>query len=927
MEEAFLILNTGMHTARVNAVSTDNAGKYVLTCGNDKVARLWDSESGRLLQTYRPPIGENNTGLLFACDVSPNGREVAIGGWTEINNDFRIYLFDASTGKVNKVITGLPNVIMSLKYSPSGRYLATTLGGSNGIRIYRRGTYREVFHDKDYNGRSEDLAFSSSGKLVVVCDDGHVRLYDNDFTLLEKKLTTDGKVPYSISFSPDDQHLALGFTDSSQVQILDADSLEVVMKPDIEGAEEVKNRLIQLIYSQDGELLIGGGMFSKYGPDGWRQHLRVWEEGGKGSHEDYSVSFDSITDLCLLPEDRLLYVSTGPDWGMFDLRERKNLIYVGSGTLDYRRRDRGHLRVSREGFEIGIRPIGRPARYFDIGTRELIEGESHMPSYKDQRGPLKIENWLDEYHPTLNGKPLSFLKKYEKSHSVDIATDKKRIVFGTNYGLYLLDAEGKEIWSVSTQASATAVKISGSRELVIATLSSGQIRWYRMNDGTHLLSLFLHPDEKRWVLWTPSGYYDASAGAEELIGWHVNQGENKEGIFYPISHFREQYYRPDVIDIILEEMDEEKALDRANATNNRPAVKRTILEKLPPNVRILSPAKGAQVDRKKIQLKYQLESPDGSPIETIKILVDGRPVGNPQRGMWASGSTEKTTIEIPDQDCTIAVIAENRHGNSEPASTYLTWKGSAQQDVPKPTLYLLAIGVGAYDHLPALRYTAKDAQDFADALLQQQGKMYKKVERRILTDSTATKDDILKGLQWIKNETTSQDLAVLFFAGHGIDDNAGTFFFLPQEAQTDALYLTAVMKETIRSVIASIPGKVLTFMDACHSGGLMKETRRSVGPDISRILNEFASAENGAITYSSCTGRQYALEKSAWKNGAFTKALVEGLKGEAKAADGRVTCKSLDNYVTERVKKLTAGKQAPVTNFPPDTPDFPIAIF
>lgn len=36
-------------------------------------------------------------------------------------------------------------------------------------------------------------------------------------------------------------------------------------------------------------------------------------------------------------------------------------------------------------------------------------------------------------------------------------------------------------------------------------------------------------------------------------------------------------------------------------------------------------------------------------------------------------------------------------------------------------------------------------------------------------------------------------------------------------------------------------------------------------------------AENGAVVFTSSTGRQYSLENEDWGNGAFTKALVEGL--------------------------------------------------
>jgi hypothetical protein len=68
------------------------------------------------------------------------------------------------------------------------------------------------------------------------------------------------------------------------------------------------------------------------------------------------------------------------------------------------------------------------------------------------------------------------------------------------------------------------------------------------------------------------------------------------------------------------------------------------------------------------------------------------------------------------------------------------------------------------------------------------------------------------------------------------------------------------------------------------------------------------------------------LEKDEWNNGAFTKALVEGLYGYADLFNKKViTIKALDAYIATRVKELTKGQQSPTTIIPSSIPDFPIA--
>jgi uncharacterized caspase-like protein len=93
------------------------------------------------------------------------------------------------------------------------------------------------------------------------------------------------------------------------------------------------------------------------------------------------------------------------------------------------------------------------------------------------------------------------------------------------------------------------------------------------------------------------------------------------------------------------------------------------------------------------------------------------------------------------------------------------------------------------------------------------------------------------------------------------------------------------------------------------------------------LVHEMASVESGAVVFTSSTGRQYSLEDERWGNGAFTKALLEGLQGEAdRFGKGAITVKTLDAYIADRVKTLTQGQQAPTCSVPPNMPDFPLAI-
>jgi len=102
---------------------------------------------------------------------------------------------------------------------------------------------------------------------------------------------------------------------------------------------------------------------------------------------------------------------------------------------------------------------------------------------------------------------------------------------------------------------------------------------------------------------------------------------------------------------------------------------------------------------------------------------------------------------------------------------------------------------------------------------------------------------------------------------------------------------------------------------------------RRAQTDITGMVNELASAENGVVVFASSTGKQYSLEDVSWGNGAFTKALVEGLSGKADyTGKGKITINMLDLYISEKVKELTRGQQTPTTTKPQTIADFPVAV-
>jgi WD40 repeat protein len=220
-ERPVLVVDLGMHTAKISSVAVDAAGRLAVTGSEDKTVRVWSLADGKLLRTIRLPAGPGDIGKIYAVAMTPEGDLVAAGGWTCLTDDAPvelIYLFEAKTGKLVHVISGLPGNTTSLAFSSHGRYLAAGVSGLNvlnGLRTFDRDEkWAEVFCDTDYGGPIWGVAFATDGQLATTCFDGMIRLYDSCFRLVvPPKRGISGNEPTRIAFSPGGATLAVGYYD------------------------------------------------------------------------------------------------------------------------------------------------------------------------------------------------------------------------------------------------------------------------------------------------------------------------------------------------------------------------------------------------------------------------------------------------------------------------------------------------------------------------------------------------------------------------------------------------------------------------------------------------------------------------------------------------------------------------------------------
>jgi WD40 repeat protein len=921
-QKPFLSIESGMHTTVIRSVSVSADGKLIATASEDKTARLWSLPEGKLLKTFRVPVGEGSAGKLNSVALSPDGGLLAAGGLDAyVGQHAFIYVFDAVSGAELGRLGPLPEVTLKLAFSPDGRWLAAGLGGNYGIRLWNvESGFAEDKSDRSYRSDVYDIAFDGKDRMATASYDGNVRVYrlpdkpKGRLKLLKKRKAPDGANLFSVAFSPDGEMLAVGYTDTASVSIIDSTQLKPVPDFNVATGFAVNGALSNVSWSSDGETLFAGGTY--LAKDG--NPLVAWSDKGRGQPHAVHVFKGSIFDIAPLQDGTIAYATAEPSFGVTNKDSdgfkrsavTANLI-PSSGERFASAQDAIVTWFTYNDYQNG----GLAALTFDtqaLSVEPAKERPAGLISANTDR--LPVEHWDGYFHPSINGRELE-IKIYEASRSLAIAPDALSFIIGAEWTIYRFAANGDPIWNVSVPGPAWGVNISADGSIVIVALGDGTIRWYRAADGKELLALFVNVADKRWIAWTPSGYYAASPGAEDLIGWHVN-GKTWDDTpqFYPASRFRDQFYRPDVVQFILKAKDELTAIAAADLVAGRKEEKKTVEELLPASVELLLDAPEIQTAQKEITVKYRLASQTGRAVTRVEARIDGRPVVT--RGMevltddFPLGQVLEAHITVPSRDSELSILAYIGDQPSVAATAPIKWTG-ATAIAPKAKLFALLVGVSAYAN-PSLKlnYAAKDAADFAKALSAQKGQLYESVTIVELLDGNASKSAVETALARLKKDVGPEDTAVVFLAGHGVTDKQFDFYYLTADADTDPAMLsaTAIDGDNIRKTLSQVAGRVVLFMDACRSGaGIAGKV------DMNRLSNDFAQDTGGLVMFASSQGREDSLESSAWENGAFTEAMLAILDdGNAYGADKQLSIPELEEALTIRVRELTEDRQSPV---------------
>ena len=182
------------HKRGVAMVRVSPNGKMIVSCSADATIRIWDSATGKHLNTF-----EGHLAGISALAWAPDSKTLASG-----SDDKSIRLWNVRTGKAHPhPLVGHHNYIYSIAFSPKGNILVS---GSydEAVFLWDIRTRRILRSLPAHSDPVGGVDFVRDGTLIVSCaGDGLIRIWDTGTGQCLRTLVHEDNAPVtSVRFSP-----------------------------------------------------------------------------------------------------------------------------------------------------------------------------------------------------------------------------------------------------------------------------------------------------------------------------------------------------------------------------------------------------------------------------------------------------------------------------------------------------------------------------------------------------------------------------------------------------------------------------------------------------------------------------------------------------------------------------------------------------
>jgi WD40 repeat protein len=489
------------------------------------------------------------------------------------------------------------------------------------------------------------------------------------------------------------------------------------------------------------------------------------------------------------------------------------------------------------------------------------------------------------------------------------------------------------------------------RDYIGIALKNGEFRVIDANSG-QLLATFIGEGQNT-IIKTEENYYKVNKDGFELVSFRVGRKA------YPFEQFDAYYNRPDLVLKSLKCPDEDYIELYANAHDRRLQKLNIEGDETPdfsalPQLSILNRGEIPFSQKDKFVDLNLKGSSKSSELASMRVTINSVPVE--EHTLSGKSFEEEVSIELIAGINKVNVYIKNKSGEESLAESLTINCGRTD----KPNLFLITVGTSDYkDDRFDLNYAAKDAKDLNTLFSNYDAGHYASVKTLTMTNEEVQKEAFDK-LKAFLADSKRNDQVVFYIAGHGLLDENYAYYYGTYDVDFLSPQTRGLSYNKLEEILAGIaPVKKLLIMDTCHSGEVEADevevvendgeeeedlafedvTFRAVGPKLregdgtrasagkmSRLLFADIRKGTGATVISSAGGVEFAMEGDDWKNGLFTYCLLNGMTNKTADLnnDGTIMLSELQQYLIDKVGKLSNGKQVPTTRVQNIRLDYPI---
>jgi len=965
-QQFFLDLDTGGHRDFIKDLAFTPDGELLVSASDDKTIRVWDWRSGRTIRTIRGEIGLRNHGKIFAIAISPDGETLAAGGFFgpgfgEDPPYGDVRLFELRSGRITGVLKGHELPVYDIAFSPDGERLA--VAGQDGyVFLWQKnaqeasGWALEERLDADSLNIAR-IAFAADGaRLIVATADNGLRLWDMaDFSPIAfaGADALAGRPMRALAVSADGSRFAFGdaeggveiraAADGALLDALPEQGFSIGALAFVEGGEALAVTCGFPCTAQEGTQIYRMGaeaperayrghdgtvQASAVSPDGtlvatgggFRHEVHVWDAATLEEKARLAGSGQPVQSVRVRPD------GLGLAWGSENPCPDRAACPEITGKLDHEL----PLPSPDTSFE-----NPRPASPEAQGWNQALHDEGGWSLAAVAGGEYGLDNAVLEIAHA--GKVADSIENDATNGYLHGAFtflgDGTSFVTGGSDGTMLAyrrddAALAGEFRDGHTGQITAMAETDDGRMLVTGALDQTVRLW---NPRTRELVATLFAADAEWIIWTPQGYFNASPNGDANVGWHINQGPDREARYITARQLREHLHSPEIVRRAIITGDAAAAAKELRGTDRQ--LDELLSRRAPEfSVRV---AEGVRAADGFVALEIVGVSEAGAAVQDFAILSNDRRVSQfATRSVSEPGGAERLIVEVPakDGENEITITGANEFGYlTERSVKALARKTSG--DARKGKLYAVVIGVERYPHLPTdcggrscdLRFPVDDAVEFLKVLSDRTAPLFEGMEALALVNEEALEDNpeqaatlaAIAGSDNIlepesDNVTDSivdfldkpgpDDTTVIFVAGHGINIDEDYYFIPTDGRKQDAdrwRRSSLVDWRDIHESLERAEGRRFMLLDTCHAANAFNPKMEKEAAD-ARIVVLSATAANNT-----------AAELPELGHGVFTHAVIEGLKGAANSSGDGVRILGLADYIYREVVRLTAKRQEP----------------